>query len=225
MPTLQVHWHPGRGMRHEAASALAATLLLDRADLQALTLPVARELWAYLGGSPDPANLFRQLLSQPPVRARALPADGQSVRRICRPFPRHSRPWRRRCSPRWRSVAGRGRYGSISFPARSLCRPQRPSWWCPRPSSRPRAPGPAGRDAARWRGALQRPGRRWVCVRGGGAQRGTGADFGGPASAPSPWRCCGCPMRCSGGQHRQPPLRGAMVLASQADTAVIAAAS
>jgi hypothetical protein len=79
LPPLQVHWHPGRGMRHEAASALAATLLLDRTDLQALTLPVARELWAYLGGHPDPANLFRQLLTRAPGPGSTLPADGHSV--------------------------------------------------------------------------------------------------------------------------------------------------
>jgi hypothetical protein len=60
-------------MRHEEASALAATLLLDRTDLQALTLPVARELWAYLGGHPDPANLFRQFLTRTPGSRSTLP--------------------------------------------------------------------------------------------------------------------------------------------------------
>jgi hypothetical protein len=67
-------------MRHETAGALAATLLLTRADLVALTLPVARELWAFLGGDPDPANLFRQLLARPVAPVAFPAADGQSVR-------------------------------------------------------------------------------------------------------------------------------------------------
>jgi hypothetical protein len=80
LPTPTVHWQPERGMRHEAAGALAATLLLPPADLQALTLSVARALWVYLGGSPDPTNLFRQLISSPPAQAPHMAADGQSVR-------------------------------------------------------------------------------------------------------------------------------------------------
>jgi hypothetical protein len=79
LPTPTLHWPPGRGMRHEAAGALAASLLLTREDLQALTLPVVRELYAFLGGAPDPANLFRQLIYQPPQALHGA-ADGQSVR-------------------------------------------------------------------------------------------------------------------------------------------------
>jgi hypothetical protein len=74
-----VHWQPGRGKQHETAGALVATLLLTRADLLALSLPVARALWAYLGGSPEPANLFRQLLVQPLPQTAVGGADGQSV--------------------------------------------------------------------------------------------------------------------------------------------------
>jgi hypothetical protein len=79
LPTPSVHWHLGRGMRHETAGALAATLLLTHADLQALTMPVAHMLWAYLGGSPDPANLFRQLLTGAPGAGAARAADNWSV--------------------------------------------------------------------------------------------------------------------------------------------------
>lgn len=80
LPTPQVYWQPGRGVQHTAAGALAATLLLTREDLQTLTLPVARALWAYLGGHPDPTNLFRQLLVAPPAEAPHVAADGHSVR-------------------------------------------------------------------------------------------------------------------------------------------------
>jgi hypothetical protein len=80
LPTPTVHWQPGRGMQHDTAGTLAATLLLTRADLQALTLPVARELFLFLGGAPAPGNLFRQLIRQPPVSAPYAAADGQSVR-------------------------------------------------------------------------------------------------------------------------------------------------
>ena len=62
LPTPTVTWQPGRGMRHQTLGALAAALLLTPEDLVHLTLPVARELWAFLGGDPDPANLFHQLL-------------------------------------------------------------------------------------------------------------------------------------------------------------------
>ena len=79
LPTPTLSWQPGRGMRHETAGALAATLLLTRADLVALTLPVAREPWAFLGGDPDPANLFRQLLVRALSPASMPAADGQSV--------------------------------------------------------------------------------------------------------------------------------------------------
>jgi hypothetical protein len=80
LPEAILHWQPGRGMRHEAAGALVATLLLTRDDLVTLSLPVARELWAFLGGAPDPANVFRQLISQPPPQATYTAADGHSVR-------------------------------------------------------------------------------------------------------------------------------------------------
>lgn len=80
LPTPTCHWQPGRGMRHETVGALAATLLLTRADLVTLTLPVARELWTFLGGGPDPANLFRQLLVRPAGALGGVAADGQSVR-------------------------------------------------------------------------------------------------------------------------------------------------
>jgi hypothetical protein len=83
LPTPIVTWQPGRGRRHEAVGALVATLVLTQAELVPLTLPVARELWAFLGGDPDPANLFRQLLVRPvaPVSPTAPPAaDGHSVR-------------------------------------------------------------------------------------------------------------------------------------------------
>jgi hypothetical protein len=79
LPTPTVQWQPGRGMQHEAAGALAAALLLTRDDLQALTLPVARELYAFVGGAPDPANLFRQLICQPQHIPHGA-ADRQSVR-------------------------------------------------------------------------------------------------------------------------------------------------
>jgi hypothetical protein len=81
LPTPSVHWQPGRGKQHETAGALVATLLLTREDLQALTLPVARALWAHLGGSPEPTNLFRQLLVQPLPQMAVGGADGQSVQR------------------------------------------------------------------------------------------------------------------------------------------------
>ena len=79
LPTPAVHWQPGRGMQHEAAGALAAALLLTREDLQTLTLPVARELYAFVGGAPEPANLFRQLICQPQQALHGA-ADGHSVR-------------------------------------------------------------------------------------------------------------------------------------------------
>jgi hypothetical protein len=81
LPTPTVTWQPGRGKQHETAGALVATLLLTRADLLALTLPVARALWAYLGGHLDPMNLFRQLLVQPLPQTAVGGADGQSVQR------------------------------------------------------------------------------------------------------------------------------------------------
>ncbi len=79
LPTPTVTWQPGRGMRYAAVGALAATLLLTPEDLVRLTLPVARELWAVLGGAPDPANLFRQLLVRPAVPGSPA-ADGPAVR-------------------------------------------------------------------------------------------------------------------------------------------------
>jgi len=79
LPTPTVTWQPGRGMRHQALGALAASLLLTPEDLVRLTLPVVRELWAFLGGDPDPANLFHQLLVRPAVPGSPA-ADGQSVR-------------------------------------------------------------------------------------------------------------------------------------------------
>src|SRR5712691_11276061 len=79
LPTPTVTWPPGRGRRHQALGALAASLVLTQADLARLTLPVARELWAFLGGDPDPANLFRQLLGRPAVPG-SLAADGPSGR-------------------------------------------------------------------------------------------------------------------------------------------------
>jgi len=79
LPTPTVTWQPGRGRRPHALGALAATLLLMPEDLMRLTLPVARELWAVLGGDPNPANLFRQLLVRPVVPGSPA-ADGPSVR-------------------------------------------------------------------------------------------------------------------------------------------------
>lgn len=87
LPTPLLSWQPGRGMRHETAGTLAATLVLTREDLVTLTLPVARELWAFLGGHPDPANLFRQLLVRGPLQARLPGADGQSVQTDLRAVP------------------------------------------------------------------------------------------------------------------------------------------
>src|SRR5947209_1396730 len=79
LPTPTVTWPPSRGRWQAATGALAATLVITPADLIRLTLPVARELWAFLGGAPDPANLFRQLLGQPAVLG--LPAaHGSSMR-------------------------------------------------------------------------------------------------------------------------------------------------
>jgi hypothetical protein len=79
LPASTLHWQPGRGMRHAHIGTLAATLLLTRADLLALTVLVAHELWTFLGGAPEPGNVFRQLLTQPDP-AGAPAADGQSVR-------------------------------------------------------------------------------------------------------------------------------------------------
>lgn len=79
LPTPVLSWQPGRGMHHEAAGALAATLVLTRADLVVLTLPVARTLWSFLSGSPDPRNLWYQLIVQTPGRPGMPAADGQSV--------------------------------------------------------------------------------------------------------------------------------------------------
>lgn len=79
LPTPTWSWQPGRGMRHEAAGGLAATLLLTREDVAALGVPVARELWGFLGGHPDPANLFRQLISSGGSTEPGLAADRQSV--------------------------------------------------------------------------------------------------------------------------------------------------
>jgi hypothetical protein len=87
LPTPTITWQPGRGMRHETAGALAATLLLTREDLTTLTLPVARELWCFLSGAPDPANLFRQLLTAPSPLANTVAADRQSVQADLRTLP------------------------------------------------------------------------------------------------------------------------------------------
>ena len=65
LPTPTLTWSPAPARRHQALGALAAALLLTPEDLVRLTLPVARELWAFLGGAPDPTNLFRQLLGRP----------------------------------------------------------------------------------------------------------------------------------------------------------------
>ncbi len=79
LPTPTVTWPPGRGRRHQALGALAASLVLTPEDLGRLTLPVARELWAFLGGDPDPSNLFRQLLARPAMPdLTALPSPQPS---------------------------------------------------------------------------------------------------------------------------------------------------
>jgi hypothetical protein len=78
LPTPTVHWQPGRGTQHTTAGAFAATLLLTRADLVILTVPVARELWGFLSGA-DPANLFYPLIVRAPGPAAAPAADSQSV--------------------------------------------------------------------------------------------------------------------------------------------------
>jgi hypothetical protein len=78
LPTPTVTWQPGRGTQHSTAGALAATLLLTRADLVTLTVPVARELWSFLSGA-DPANLFYPLIVRSPSPAAAPAADGHSV--------------------------------------------------------------------------------------------------------------------------------------------------
>jgi hypothetical protein len=95
LPTPTVTWQPSRGMRHQTLGALAAALLLTPEDLVQVTLPVTRELWAFLGGAPDPANLFHQLL----VRRASLgsptdtpAADGQSVRADLAAQPPPQRP-------------------------------------------------------------------------------------------------------------------------------------
>jgi hypothetical protein len=79
LPTPTLTWQPGRGRRHQALGALAAALVLTPDDLVHLTVPVACELWTFLGGDPDPANLFRQLLVRP-AGPGSPAADGQSVR-------------------------------------------------------------------------------------------------------------------------------------------------
>jgi hypothetical protein len=79
LPTPTVHWQPGRGTQHTAAGALAATLVLTRADLVALTVPVARELWSFLSGCADPANGFYPLIVRAPGAVSTPAADGQSV--------------------------------------------------------------------------------------------------------------------------------------------------
>jgi hypothetical protein len=78
LPTPTVTWQPCRGTQHTTAGALAATLLLTRADLVTLTVPVARELWGFLSGV-DPANLFYPLIVRAPDPAAGPAADGQSV--------------------------------------------------------------------------------------------------------------------------------------------------
>jgi hypothetical protein len=78
LPTPTVTWQPGRGTQHTTAGALAATLLLTRADLVTLTMPVARELWAFLSGA-DPTNLFYPLIVRAPDPTAAPAADSQSV--------------------------------------------------------------------------------------------------------------------------------------------------
>ena len=95
LPTPTVTWQPGRGMRHQTLGALAAALLLTSEDLVHLTLPVARELWAFLGGAPDPANLFHQLLVRragPGAPTDAPAADSQSVRADLAAQPPPQRP-------------------------------------------------------------------------------------------------------------------------------------
>ena len=64
LPTPTVTWHPARGSRH---GTLATALLLTPANLASLPLPVTRALWAFLGDTLDPTNLFHQLLAPPPV--------------------------------------------------------------------------------------------------------------------------------------------------------------
>ena len=78
LPTPTVTWQPGRGTQHTTAGALVATLLLTRADLVTLTVPVARELWGFLSGA-DPANLFYPLIVRAPDPTAAPAADGHSV--------------------------------------------------------------------------------------------------------------------------------------------------
>jgi hypothetical protein len=95
LPTSTVTWQPGRGMRHQTLGALAAALLLTPEDLVQVTLPVARELWAFLGGDPDPANLFHQLLVRragPGSPTDTPAADGQSVRADLAAQPPPQRP-------------------------------------------------------------------------------------------------------------------------------------
>ena len=110
LPTPTVTWQPGRGMRHQTMGALAAALLLTPEDLVHVTLPVARELWAFLGGDPDPANLFHHLLVRRagPGSDGTPAADGQRCVPTWRRSLHPSGPWRRRCWPRWRSAARRG---------------------------------------------------------------------------------------------------------------------
>ena len=111
LPTPTVTWQPGRGMRHQTLGALAAALLLTPEDLVHLTLPVARELWAFLGGR---SRSGQPLSPAPGPPGGTRVADGtlrQPMASRCAPIwprsPRPSGPWRRRCWPRWRSAARR----------------------------------------------------------------------------------------------------------------------
>jgi hypothetical protein len=73
LPQSTVAWRPGRGMQHEGAAVLIASLLLPQTVTRALTLPVARALWDFLRGAEDPTNVFQHLV--PGVNG----ADSQSV--------------------------------------------------------------------------------------------------------------------------------------------------
>jgi hypothetical protein len=73
LPQPTVVWQPGRGMQHEAATVLVASLLLPHTVTRALTLPVASVLWDFLRSGAAPTNVFQHLV--PGVHG----ADSQSV--------------------------------------------------------------------------------------------------------------------------------------------------
>jgi hypothetical protein len=74
LPRPTVTWQPGRGMQHEGAAVLVASLLLPQTVTRALTLPVARSLWDFLRGAEEPTNVFLHLVPG------ANGADSLSVR-------------------------------------------------------------------------------------------------------------------------------------------------